>query len=76
MLAGMNRRMALSIAWAAFLAGCAAPPPPATTAAAKPPGRDCSACLMENPGDVRPCVKICHQPEGDLGGADAGGVIR
>lgn len=75
MLATMDRRTALSIAWAALLAGCAAPPP-ATTAAAKPPGRDCSACLMENPGDVRPCVKICHQPESDLGGADAGGVIR
>lgn len=75
MLGGMDRLTALSIAWAALLAGCAAPLP-AATAAAKPPGRDCSACLMENPGDVRPCVKICHQPESDLGGADAGGVIR
>ena len=75
MLADMDRRRALTIAWAALLAGCAAPPP-VTSAAAKPPGRDCSACLMENPGDVRPCVKICHQPESDLGGADAGGVIR
>jgi len=31
---------------------------------------------VENPGDVRPCVAICHRPESDLGGANAGGVIR
>jgi hypothetical protein len=31
---------------------------------------------LENPGDVRPCVPICHRPESDLGGANAGGVIR
>ncbi|HUC72882.1 MAG TPA: hypothetical protein VMS01_16970 [Stellaceae bacterium] len=58
------------------LAACAGPTPQATTANAKAPGPDCSACIMENPGDVRPCVKICHQPESDLGGANAGGVIR
>ena len=48
----------------------------ARVANGRPPGPDCSACIMENPGDVRPCVKICHQPESDTGGADAGGVIR
>jgi hypothetical protein len=58
------------------LVACAGPAPQATTASAKAPGPDCSACIMENPGDVRPCVKVCHQPESDLGGANAGGVIR
>jgi len=55
---------------------CAGPASEMTTANQKPPGPGCSACILENPGDVRPCVKICHQPESDLGGADAGGVIR
>lgn len=59
-----------------LLAACAGPAPQTTTANTKPPGPDCSACLLENPGDVRPCVPICHRPESDLGGADAGGVIR
>jgi len=59
----------------AVLAGCAGPSPP-VAAVSPPPGPDCSACLLENPGDVRPCVKICHRPESDTGGADAGGVIR
>ncbi|HXC89443.1 MAG TPA: hypothetical protein VNV18_04695 [Stellaceae bacterium] len=73
----MRRSSFLLIAWGVVLAGCASPPPPqTTTATAKPPGPDCSACLMENPGDVRPCVTICHRPESDVGGANAGGVIR
>jgi hypothetical protein len=74
----MRRFLFLAIAWGAVLVGCAgpAPPPPATAANARPPGADCSACLLENPGDVRPCVAICHRPESDLGGANAGGVIR
>jgi hypothetical protein len=66
----------LVIACAAVLGACAGPAPPTAAAASQPPGPDCSACLLENPGDVRPCVKLCHQPESDLGGADAGGVIR
>jgi len=73
----MRRSSFLLIAWGVVLAGCASPSPPqTTTATAKPPGPDCSACLMENPGDVRPCVTICHRPESDVGGANAGGVIR
>jgi hypothetical protein len=74
----MDRLSFLLLAWGAVLAGCAgpAPAPQATTANGRPPGPDCSACLLENPGDVRPCVPICHRPESDLGGANAGGVIR
>jgi hypothetical protein len=72
----MQRLMVLSIAWAAVLAACAGPTPQSTTNAQPAPGPDCSACLMENPGDVRPCVAICHRPESDIGGAGAGGVIR
>jgi hypothetical protein len=72
----MYRLAILFIAWGMVLTACAGPAPQATTANAAPPGPDCSACLLENPGDVRPCVKICHQPESDLGGANAGGVIR
>jgi len=73
----MNRANAAAIVFITVLAGCAGPAPQTTTANAKPPpGPGCSACIVENPGDVRPCVKICHRPESDLGGADAGGVIR
>jgi hypothetical protein len=66
----------LVIACAAVLVACAGPAPSTASAASQPPAPGCSACLLENPGDVRPCVKLCHQPESDLGGADAGGVIR
>ena len=72
----MYRAAFLLIAWVAVLAACAGPAPQTTTNAQAPPGPDCSACLLENPGDVRPCVAICHRPEGDLAGANAGGVIR
>ena len=72
----MHRSTILCIAWAAILAGCTGPAPQTMTNAQPPPGPDCSACLLENPGDVRPCVPICHRPESDLGGANAGGVIR
>ena len=72
----MHRSTLLLIGWIAVLAACAGPAPQTTTNAQPPPGPDCSACLMENPGDVRPCVNICHRPESDLGGANAGGVIR
>jgi len=60
----------------AVLAACAGPAPQTTTATTQPRGAGCSACILENPGDVRPCVKICHQPEADSAGANAGGVIR
>ncbi len=72
----MWRLTFLLIAWGMVLAACAGPTPQPNTANAKAPGPECSACIMENPGDARPCVKICHQPESDLGGANAGGVIR
>ena len=73
----MQRLTILFIAGAALLAACAGPAPQMTTTSMQlPPGPDCSACLRENPGDVRPCVPICHRPESDLGGANAGGVIR
>jgi hypothetical protein len=72
----MNALLPLVLAGAAVLSACAGPAPQTATVAAPPPGPGCSACLLENPGDVRPCVKICHRPESDLGGADAGGVIR
>ena len=72
----MYRSTLLLIAWVAVLGACAGPAPQTTTNAQPPPGPDCSACLLENPGDVRPCVAICHRPEGDLAGANAGGVIR
>jgi hypothetical protein len=72
----MRRLTLLLLAWPAVLAACAGPASEMTTAKEKAPGPGCSACILENPGDVRPCVKICHQPESDLGGADAGGVIR
>jgi hypothetical protein len=72
----MDRLSILFIACSTVLAACAGSAPQSTTANANAPGPDCSACIMENPGDVRPCVKICHQPESDLGGANAGGVIR
>jgi hypothetical protein len=72
----MHRLTPLLLAWAAVLAACAGPESEMTTANQKPPGPGCSTCILENPGDVRPCVKICHQPEGDLAGPDAGGVIR
>jgi hypothetical protein len=66
----------LLIASVVVLAACAGPAPQATANGQLPPGPDCSACLRENPGDARPCVSICHRPESDLGGANAGGVIR
>ena len=74
----MQRAAFLLLALGRILIGCVgpAPTPQATTANTAPPGPDCSACLLENPGDVRPCVPICHRPESDLGGANAGGVIR
>jgi hypothetical protein len=72
----MGRFSFLLLAWSAVLVGCAGPAPPPTAANATPPGPDCSVCLQENPGDVRPCVPTCHRPESDLGGANAGGVIR
>jgi hypothetical protein len=72
----MRRLTLLLLAWLAVLAACAGPAQETTTASEKPPGPDCSACILENPGDVRPCVRICHRPESDLAGPDAGGVIR
>jgi hypothetical protein len=72
----MRRLTLLLLAWPAVLPACAGPASEMTTANEKAPGPGCSACILENPGDVRPCVKICHQPESDLGGADADGVIR
>jgi hypothetical protein len=72
----MQRLTVVFIASAAILAACAGPTPQTTTNAQQPPGPDCSACLLENPGDVRPCVAIRHRPESDIGGANAGGVIR
>jgi hypothetical protein len=72
----MRRLTILCMAWASVLSACADPTSQTTTNAQPPPGPDCSACLLENPGDVRPCVAICHRPESDVGGANAGGVIR
>lgn len=72
----MQRFSFLLIGWAVVLAACAGPAAQTTATSAKPPGPDCSACLLENPGDARPCVAICHRPESDIGGAAAGGVIR
>ena len=72
----MARSILLMFASVAVLVACAGPAPQTTTATTQPPGPGCSACFLENPGDVRPCVKICHQPESDSAGANAGGVIR
>jgi hypothetical protein len=72
----MRRLTILFMVWAAVLTACSSPTPQTMTNATPPPGPDCSACLLENPGDARPCVAICHRPESDLGGANAGGVIR
>jgi hypothetical protein len=76
MLAGMIRFSLVVIAWSVLLAGCAGPGAGTVTSNAPAPGPGCSACIQENPGDVRPCEKICHAPASDRGGAAAGGVIR
>ncbi len=76
MLPLMHRLCLVLIAPLALVAACAGPAPQTTAGTTQPPGPGCSACLLENPGDVRPCVKICHAPESDSAGRNAGGVIR
>jgi hypothetical protein len=72
----MSRFSAAMIAWAVLLTGCAGPGAGTAADNRQAPGPDCSACIQENPGDLRPCVKVCHAPLSNSGGINAGGVIH
>ncbi|MGA8549055.1 MAG: hypothetical protein WB678_02345 [Stellaceae bacterium] len=72
----MKRFSVVLIAWSALLAGCAGATPGTPASSAQAPGPGCSACIEENPGDLSPCVAICHAPLSDSAGRNAGGVIH
>ena len=76
MLVAMSRFSLMMIAWGVLVAGCAGPNAGTATSNAQAPGPGCSACIAENPGDLRPCVNICHAPLSNSSGRNAGGVIH
>jgi len=72
----MTRAPLFLAGWGMLLIGCAGPAPPLTTAGPMAPVLDCATCTRENPGDLRPCEKVCHELPSDTGGAQPGAALH
>jgi hypothetical protein len=72
-------RAAVSTALSSLAGGCAAPPSqtaPASAARVEQSGPGCGVCIMQNPGNVRPCEQICGEYEVNQVGYWAGAALH